>query len=239
MGKGKLRGQSQSKLKKKVKCYYCKKYGHYKSECPKSKNKEESDKQSSSSMASVVKENSKGSDLVLAISIFDDRSNDKWILDTGCIFHMSPKRDWYTTYDSVNGGSVLMGNNVAYKIVGIGTIRIRMHDGIIRTLTNVRHIPDLKKNLISLCTLDSLGYKYSSEGGVIRVSNGSLVIMKGNKVDGLYFLQGSMVIGSTVVSSLDDPNLDTTCLWHMQLGHMSERGMTILNKRGLLCDQKT
>jgi hypothetical protein len=101
---------------------------------------------------------------------------------------MSPKRDWFTTYESVNGGSVLMGNNVACKIVGIGTIRIRMHDGIMRTLTNVRHIPDLKKNLISLGTLDSLGYKYYGEGGVIRVSKGSLVVMKGNKFDGLYFL---------------------------------------------------
>jgi hypothetical protein len=184
-GKSKSRGRSQSKSKKKVKCYYCKKYGHYKSECPKLKNKKEGDKQSSSSVAGVVKENSKGSDLVLAISISDDRSNDKWVLDTACTFHMSPKRDWFTTYDSINGGSVLMGNNVACKIVGIVTIRIRMHDGIVRTLTNVRHIPDLKKNLISLGTLDSLGYKYTGEGGVIRVSKGSLVIMKGNKVDGL------------------------------------------------------
>jgi hypothetical protein len=56
-----------------------------------------------------------------------------------------------------------MGNDVAWKIVGIGTIKIRMHDGIVRTLTNVRHMLDLKKNLISLGTLDSLGYKYSDE----------------------------------------------------------------------------
>jgi hypothetical protein len=34
-GKGKSRGRSQSKSKKKVvKCYYCKKYGHYKPKCP-------------------------------------------------------------------------------------------------------------------------------------------------------------------------------------------------------------
>ena len=90
---------------------------------------------------------------------------------------MSPKRDWFITYESVNGGSVLMGNDVVCKIVGIGTIKIRMHDKIVRTLKNVRHIPNLKKNLISLGILDSLGYKYSSEGGVIRVSNGSLVMM--------------------------------------------------------------
>jgi hypothetical protein len=70
-----------------------------------------------------------------------------------------------------------MGNNIACKIVGICTIRIRMHDGIV-----------LKKNLISLGTLDSLGYKYFGEGGVIWVSKDSLVIMKGTKVDGHYFL---------------------------------------------------
>jgi hypothetical protein len=76
------------------------------------------------------------------------------------VHFICPLRDWFTTYDSVNGGSVLMENNVAYKIVGIGTIRIRMHDGIVRTLTNVRHIQDLKKNIFSLDTLDSIGYKY-------------------------------------------------------------------------------
>jgi hypothetical protein len=38
-----------------------------------------------------------------------------------------------------------MGNDVVCKIVGMGTIRIRMHDGIMRTLKNVQHIPDLKE----------------------------------------------------------------------------------------------
>jgi hypothetical protein len=40
-----------------------------------------------------------------------------------------------------------MRKDVACKIVGMGTIRIRMHDGIVRTLKNVQHILDLKKNL--------------------------------------------------------------------------------------------
>ena len=48
-----------------------------------------------------------------------------------------------------------MGNNLVCKVVGISIIRIKMHDGIVRTLTNVRHVPKLKKNLVSLRTLDS------------------------------------------------------------------------------------
>lgn len=45
-----------------------------------------------------------------------------------------------------------------------------------------------KKNLISLGTLDSLDFWYMGEGGVIRVNNNSMVVMKENKADGFYFL---------------------------------------------------
>jgi len=76
-----------------------------------------------------------------------------------------------------------MENNTSYKTIGIGSIKIRIHSGIARTLSNVRHVSDLKKNLISLGTLDSNGYKFLVEGEVLRVSKGSLVVMKGNKVN--------------------------------------------------------
>jgi hypothetical protein len=71
---------------------------------------------------------------VIAITVSDGHLNDKWVLDNACTFYISPKRDWFTTYESINSGSVLMGNNFACKIVGMGTITIRMHDVIIRTL---------------------------------------------------------------------------------------------------------
>jgi len=139
------------------------------------------------------------------------------------------------TYQSIDGGNVLMRNNMPCKTIGIRSIKIRMHDGIVRTLSNVRHVPDLKKNLISLGILDSNGYKFSAEGGVMRVSKDSLVVMKGKKADTLYILQGSTVIGDDVVSMSEDSDLDTTRLWHMRLGHMSEGGLHMLSKQGLLC----
>ena len=45
-----------------------------------------------------------------------------------------------------------MGNYVACKVVGIGTMKLKMYDGIIRTFDNVRYAPTLEKNLISLGT---------------------------------------------------------------------------------------
>ena len=145
---------------------------------------------------------------------------------------MCPHRDWSTTY-SVDGGVVLMGNNAQCKAVGTGTIRIKMHDGMIRTLTNVRHVPNLKRNLISLGTFESLGCKYTIEGGVLKVSKGALVLMKANRSKSLYVLQGSTVTGSAAASSSMSDS-DVTTLWHMCLAHMSDKGMAILSKRGLL-----
>ncbi|KAK3026865.1 hypothetical protein RJ639_041992 [Escallonia herrerae] len=93
--------------------------------------------------------------------------------------------------------------------MGRGTIKIKMFDGIVRTLGDVRYIPDLKKNLISLGTLNSIDCSISIKGGVTKVSKGAMVIMKGS-------------------------SNDNSELWHKRLGHLSEGGMLELHKRKLL-----
>ncbi|KAK3008658.1 hypothetical protein RJ639_014722 [Escallonia herrerae] len=75
-----------------------------------------------------------------------------------------------------------MGNDAVCKVMGIGTIQIKMFDGIVRTLGDVRYIPDLKKSLISLGTLDSIDCSTSIKGEVMKVSKGTMVIMKGYRL---------------------------------------------------------
>ena len=79
-------------------------------------------------------------------------------------------------------------------------MRIKMYDGIVRTMTDVRHMPDLAKNLLSLSTFDSQGYSYSGGGGVLRIGKGALIFIKGILVNGLYLLQGSTIVGAVAVS---------------------------------------
>ena len=40
-----------------------------------------------------------------------------------------------------------MGNNAECKVVGIGNIRMRMFDGEVRTVTNVRYFPNVRKKI--------------------------------------------------------------------------------------------
>ncbi|XP_027174167.1 LRR receptor kinase SERK2-like [Coffea eugenioides] len=51
--------------------------------------------------------------------------------------------------------------------------------------------------------------------------------------------EGSTVTGAAAVSTSSLSDTDITKLWHMRLGHMSEKGLGILSKRGLLCGQST
>jgi len=87
------------------------------------------------------------------LSVSTTQFSDVWILDSGYSYHIMSNREWFTTYRSANSGCVYLGDNRCCNIVGIGDVRIRMYDDIVRTLCDVRHIPELKKNLISLGTL--------------------------------------------------------------------------------------
>jgi len=50
---------------------------------------------------------------------------------------------------------------------------------VVRTLSKVRHIPNMTRNLISLGTIKANDCRYSAENGVLKVTKGAMVLMKG------------------------------------------------------------
>jgi len=53
-----------------------------------------------------------------------------------------------------------------------------MYNGMDKVLEDVRHVPELKRNLISLGTLDNDGCGYKCDQGSLEVYNGNMLIMK-------------------------------------------------------------
>jgi hypothetical protein len=67
------------------------------------------------------------------------------------------------------------------------------------------------------------------------VSKGSLIVMRGDlKYANLYRLRGTTITGDAAVISNSLSTSNATNLWNMRLGHMSELGLAVLSKRGLL-----
>jgi hypothetical protein len=88
-----------------------------------------------------------------------------------------------------------------------------MFDGVVRILCNVRHIPDLRNNLILLGTLNRNGFIFKYEGGVLKVSKDVMIIMKGQRLPrNNYRLPGTIIVDEAAVIKSE---LDNTNLWHM------------------------
>ncbi|MGV7988734.1 hypothetical protein PJP10_30605 [Mycobacterium kansasii] len=150
------RSKSRGKSKGKVKCWNCGKEGHVKRDCENPKSKREESEASCMEANAAMSDECHGD--VLSVSSLrrscDDRK-DEWMLDTGASFHMTPHWNWFTSYGECDGGHVFMSNDFTCNVVAAGTVCIRMFDGVERTLTDVRHVPDLKHNLISLGVLEA------------------------------------------------------------------------------------
>ena len=81
-----------------------------------------------------------------------------------------------------------MGNESQSEAIGIGTVKLKMHDGTIVTLTKVRLVPDLTKNFISLGTLEANGCKFLAEDEVLAVIKDGHFVMSTKKSGNLYIL---------------------------------------------------
>jgi len=71
----------------------------------------------------------------------------------------------------------LMMNDVACKTIGICSIRMKIFDGQMRIFKDVRHVPDMRKNLLLLGALEAQECKFSVTDRVLKVTKGSIVIV--------------------------------------------------------------
>nr|GEV99816.1 retrotransposon protein, putative, Ty1-copia subclass [Tanacetum cinerariifolium] len=133
------RGSSRSKLKGKgtykLKCYICYSEDHLKKDCPKRNKKKSTSfiKKNARQGSSMHSEGYDNGDLLMAVSrerFFE------WIIDSGGSFHMTHRRDFLFDFKKFNGGTVLLGDNRACVIIGIGKVRVQMKDGSIFVLEN-------------------------------------------------------------------------------------------------------
>jgi hypothetical protein len=113
-----------------------------------------------------------------------------WILDSACSYHVCINIALFSTYEPVqNRGIARMSDNSPCEVVGMGTMQIKIFNGVVRTLTKVCHVSSMSRNLISLIILDIKGYTYYVGDGALKVIKGSLVVMKGDlKSINLYVL---------------------------------------------------
>lgn len=103
-----------------------------------------------------------------ALSMDGQGEKDVWVLDSGCTFHMTSRRDWFVDLQDNGGTTILLGDDHSVQSQGQGSIRINTHRGSIKVLNNVRYVPELRRNFISTRTLNKLGFRHEGGDGKVR-----------------------------------------------------------------------
>ncbi|KAL5710154.1 AMP deaminase [Ranunculus cassubicifolius] len=75
-------------------------------------------------------------------------------LDTSDL-HVNGDDIWFSDFKESDHCVVRLGNGYACRVRGIGTIKLKLKNGNIMELQNVRYLPNFKANLISLGILES------------------------------------------------------------------------------------
>ena len=119
----------------------------------------------------------------------------EWVLDTCSTYHICPRRELFASFEELDGRLISIGDDHTCQLVGKDTVRIRMYDGTLRELKEVRYIPNMMKNTISIGALDEEGLRGTLGEDVLKMSRGSLVALNSIRCNNLYYLIGNAVTG--------------------------------------------
>jgi hypothetical protein len=123
---------------------------------------------------------------------------------------------------------VTLGDDYQYPIKGVGESNYKLDSKNSITMKDILYVPGLKKNLLSISSLDKKGYRVAFiDGEVLMWAKGETLnesIVIGNEENGLYKLKGHPETAMTHAT-------ENSCkLWHRRLAHINYKELPYICK---------
>ena len=122
-------------------------------------------------VANVVIDEVRGA-LILSV----DDSCDSWLIYSGALFHTIAQCDVLENYVARSHRKVYMADGVPLDIIGMSDVSLKMPNGSVWKIQNVRHVLSLMRNLISVRQLEDKGHNDVFNNGGWKVTKGAMVI---------------------------------------------------------------
>jgi len=245
-GKAKFKGKPKNKDKKEKPpgaCWHCGKEGHWNSEC-KQKKKKPDQPGGSSSLHVVASEESTHSDAEITTLCCYLPSCEDWLMDSGATEHLTPYQTDFKSYEAhpeSRAMYVTLGDSkTCLRVHGSGTVERwaeipnNKDSHCQLTLTNVLHIPGIKRRFLSLSTFDDKGFELQIKNRRLTATKGNTSFV-GTRVDKLYVTpmwqdRPSPQPNSQLHTAIAKPLPVKT--WHKCMGHINWEALkTVWNSK--------
>ncbi|GJW52129.1 pol polyprotein [Tanacetum coccineum] len=163
-----------------------------------------------------------------------------WWLDTDATKDIYNSRKMFVSYQKVNESApMFMGNGIASKIEGKGKVMLKLTFEKDIVLSNVLHVPNVTKNLISCLILSNKGLILVFKSDKFVITKGGVYVGKGYLDEGLFKL--SIVTDDNVINNNNAGTstafvymISPSFLWHSRLGHVNFRSLQRIINLGML-----
>ncbi|MCH81937.1 retrovirus-related pol polyprotein from transposon TNT 1-94, partial [Trifolium medium] len=134
--------------------------GHFADECWYKKDQQE---------ANVAEENDAKAVLMMATIGDESEKNEEWFLDSGCSNHMTPHREWLTSFDASKKTSIKLADSSKLAAEGTGKIVFKGKTGNTVIIEDVFYVPKMNCNLMSIGQLVQKGFSVTIEGNSLNL----------------------------------------------------------------------
>ena len=175
--------KNPNKDKKNRACFHCEKKGHYICECKLLKNKKK-DEEGNAIETDVIEDivamvSGMHINMITEVHMVVIANPFDWWFDSGATVYVCNNKEQYKTYDESSiEQQMLMGNYNQAKVIGKGTVEVKMSSGKMMNLTNVFHVPDIKKNLVSANLFCKSGVKAVLKSDKLILSKNGIFVGK-------------------------------------------------------------
>jgi hypothetical protein len=191
----------------KVRCFACQKIGHYASQCP-NKKEEESEVATTTSIEMDAFAKKFDDEFSLVETLFSNNrfaeleESGAWFMDNGSSRHMTGMRSVFLSVSKKDSYCyVKSGMHTMHAVKGVGCVRVQLESGVSLEVAGVMYVLGLKVNLLSVSTLEHMGYAVTFEDGQVlissvRVDTQDAVVRLGIREGMLYRVLGQPIVGS-------------------------------------------
>jgi hypothetical protein len=149
-----------------VRCFACHKTGHYASKCPNKKKKKES-KVAATTFAEMDAFAEKFDEEFSLVATFSSNNrlaefedSGAWFVDSGSSHRMTGMRLVFLSVSETGSDChVKNGVRTRHAVKGVGCVRFQLESGVSLEVHEVMYVPELNVNLLSISTLEDMGYE--------------------------------------------------------------------------------